>query len=237
MIEKSEIVLFTDNDIKLKVPITSDQETVWLTQEQISVLFETARSSIAYHIGNIFKEGELHKSTSVKIFDRSENKAYRPPMYYNLDVIISVGYRVKSKRGVAFRRWANSVLKEYIIKGYAVNHNRSSGQIQQPINGCLIMLSETVELAITECIREGILKEFLEKNRAEVKKVSIYEYDEEKHMRQEREAAWEDGRRQLLITKIKRKLAKGKTIPEIADELEETEERISALIEEMNKEQ
>ena len=70
-----------------------------------------------------------------------------------------------------------------------------------------------------------------------VKKVSIYEYDEEKHMRQEREAAWEDGRRQLLITKIKRKLAKGKTIPEIADELEETEERISALIEEMNKEQ
>ena len=70
-----------------------------------------------------------------------------------------------------------------------------------------------------------------------VKKVSIYEYDEEKHMRQEREAAWEDGRRQLLITKIKRKLAKGKTIPEIADELEETEERISELIDEMNKEQ
>ena len=67
-----------------------------------------------------------------------------------------------------------------------------------------------------------------------VKKVSIYEYDEEKHMRQEREAAWEDGRRQLLITKIKRKLAKGKTIPEIADELEETEERIFALIEEMS---
>ena len=78
------------------------------------------------------------------------------------------------------------------------------------------------------------MKEFLEKNSAEVKKVSIYEYDEEKHMRQEREAAWEDGRRQLLITKIKRKLAKGKTIPEIADELEETEERISALIEEMS---
>ncbi len=78
------------------------------------------------------------------------------------------------------------------------------------------------------------MKEFLEKNSAEVKKVSIYEYDEEKHMRQEREAAWEDGRRQLLITKIKRKLAKGKTIPEIADELEETEERIFALIEEMS---
>ncbi|HJB45718.1 MAG TPA: virulence protein RhuM/Fic/DOC family protein [Candidatus Mediterraneibacter surreyensis] len=124
MEERNEIVLFTDNGIKLEVPITPEQETVWLTQEQMSVLFETARSSIAYHIGNIFKEGELDKNTSVEIFDRSENKASRPPMYYNLDVIISVGYRVKSKRGVAFRKWANSVLKQYIIKGYAVNHNR-----------------------------------------------------------------------------------------------------------------
>ena len=61
---------------------------------------------------------------SVEIFDRSENRASRPSMYYNLDVIISVGYRVKSKRGIAFKKWANSVLKEYIIKGYAVNHNR-----------------------------------------------------------------------------------------------------------------
>lgn len=90
------------------------------------MLFETARSSIAYHIGNIFKEGELDKNTSVEIFDRSEKQAYRPPLYYNLDVIISVGYRVKSKRGVAFRKWANKVLKDYILKGYAVNHNRIS---------------------------------------------------------------------------------------------------------------
>ena len=124
MAVKKEIVLFTDDGIKLEVPITPEQETVWLTQEQMSVLFDTARSSIAYHIGNIFKEGELDKSTSVEIFDRSENKAFRPPMYYNLDVIISVGYRVKSKRGIAFRKWANGDLKEYIIKGYAVNHNR-----------------------------------------------------------------------------------------------------------------
>jgi len=121
---ENEIVLFTDDKIELEVPITPDQETVWLTQEQMSMLFDTARSSIAYHIGNIFKEGELDKNTSVEIFDRSENKASRPPKYYNLDVIISVGYRVKSKRGVAFRKWANSVLKKYIIKGYAVNHNR-----------------------------------------------------------------------------------------------------------------
>ncbi len=124
MEKRSEIVLFTDHELKLEVPITPEKETVWLTQEQMSVLFDTARSSIAYHINNIFKEGELERDTSVEIFDRSENKASRPPLFYNLDVIISVGYRVKSKRGIAFRKWANSVLKEYIIKGYAVNHNR-----------------------------------------------------------------------------------------------------------------
>lgn len=124
MNEKNEIVLFTDNDITLEVPITPEKETVWLTQDQMSELFDTARSSIAYHIGKIFKEGELEKDTSVEIFDGSTNKASRPPQYYNLDVIISVGYRVKSKRGVAFRKWANSVLKQYILQGYAVNNNR-----------------------------------------------------------------------------------------------------------------
>lgn len=121
---KNEIVLFTDGSLSLEVPVTPDQETVWLTQEQMSELFDTARSSIAYHIGRIFSEGELNKETSVEIFDRSTSRASRPPMYYNLDVIISVGYRVKSKRGVQFRRWANTVLKEYILRGYAANADR-----------------------------------------------------------------------------------------------------------------
>ena len=87
--EKNEIVLFEteDREIKLNVPI--EQETVWLTQEQMSELFDTARSSIAYHISNIFKEKELEENTSVEIFDRSKNKASRPPKYYNLDVLIS----------------------------------------------------------------------------------------------------------------------------------------------------
>ena len=120
----NEIVLFEteDNQITLSVPVSG--ETVWLTQDQMSELFDTARSSIAYHIGNIFKENELDRDTSVEIFDRSENNASRPPQYYNLDVIISVGYRVKSKRGVEFRKWANSVLRQYILQGYVVNDNR-----------------------------------------------------------------------------------------------------------------
>lgn len=128
----NELVIFSDGDLNLEVPISPDKETVWLTQEQMSELFDTARSSVAYHIGKIFSEGELDKDTSVEIFDRSEGNAHRPPMYYNLDVIISVGYRVKSKRGVAFRKWANSVLKQYIIKGYAVNNNRIN-QLNQVI--------------------------------------------------------------------------------------------------------
>lgn len=120
----NEIVLFETEDKALTLSVPVKQETVWLTQEQMSELFDTARSSIAYHIGNVFKERELDENTSVEIFDRSTNKASRPPKYYNLDVIISVGYRVKSKRGVEFRKWANSVLKQYILKGYAVNDNR-----------------------------------------------------------------------------------------------------------------
>ncbi len=124
MDNKTDLVLFNSYDGKVSLSVTVENETVWLTQEQISQLFDTARSSIAYHIGNIFKEGELDRNTSVEIFDRSTPEASRPPMYYNLDVIISVGYRVKSQRGVEFRKWANRVLKDYILKGYAVNDTR-----------------------------------------------------------------------------------------------------------------
>ena len=120
-----ELILFEaqDGSIKLNVPVA--QETVWLTQAQMVQLFNVSKQNISLHIGNCFKEGELDEASVVKesLTTASDGKKYRVK-YYNLDVIISVGYRVKSKRGVEFRRWANSVLKEYIIKGYAVNHNR-----------------------------------------------------------------------------------------------------------------
>ena len=121
---KNEIVLFESSDHAVKLEVTLNQETVWLTQAQMAELFDTARSSIAYHIGNIFKENEVPQDTSVEIFDKSANVASRPAQYYNLDVIISVGYRVKSQRGVEFRRWANSVLKEYLLRGVVVNRRR-----------------------------------------------------------------------------------------------------------------
>jgi len=121
---KNEIVLFETKDKEIKLSVSVNHDTVWLTQDQMSELFDTSRSTIAYHIGNIFKEKELKRDTSVEIFDRSTNSASRPPQYYNLDVIISVGYRVKSKRGTEFRQWANNVLKQYIIQGYAINEKR-----------------------------------------------------------------------------------------------------------------
>lgn len=79
--KEKDIILFVDGNVTLEVPITPEKDTVWLTQDQMSQLFDTARSSIAYHIGNIFKEGELSKDTSVELFDRSEKQAYRPPLY------------------------------------------------------------------------------------------------------------------------------------------------------------
>lgn len=131
---ENEMVLFETKDKEIKLNVSIVDDTVWLTQEQMSSLFDTARSTIAYHINQIFKEGELNRETSVEIFDRSTNTASRPPQYYNLDVIISVGYRVKSQRGIEFRQWANSVLKQYIINGYAINEKR------------LIALQKTVEI-------------------------------------------------------------------------------------------
>ena len=130
--DKFDLVRFTDNDFELDVRADSENETVWLTQEEIALLFGAARSTITYHINNIFSDDELDKNTSVEKFDGSVNYVekfdgsvnYRNPKLYNLDVILAVGYRVKSDRGIAFRRWANKILKEYLIKGYAVNQKR-----------------------------------------------------------------------------------------------------------------
>lgn len=118
----NDIVLFEtgDKEIKLSVPI--EQETVWLTQAQMVELFERDISVISRHINNIFKEDEVEKESNLHFLQIANSD--RPVAYYSLDVIISVGYRVKSKRGVEFRKWANSVLRQYILQGYAVNNNR-----------------------------------------------------------------------------------------------------------------
>lgn len=153
-----EIVLFESDDKEIKLTVPVERETVWLTQDQMSELFDTARSSITYHINNIFKEEELDKNTSVEIFDRSEKYASRPPQYYNLDVIISVGYRVKSKRGVEFRKWANTVLKQYILQGYAVNNNRIAqlGEVIQIMKRTEKSLDSRQVLSVIEKYSEAL---------------------------------------------------------------------------------
>ena len=116
----NEIVIFENQDVKLEVNMK--EETVWLTQAQMTKLFKVKQNTIAEHISNIFEEGELDEKTSIGISDKSSGG--RKPKLYNLDVIISVGYRVKSQNGVVFRKWANKVLKDYLLKGYAVNQKR-----------------------------------------------------------------------------------------------------------------
>jgi len=124
MENKSEIVLFETKDKSVSLPVTLENETVWLTQAQMIELFGRDQSVISRHINNVFKEEEVDSKSNMHFLHIAN--ADRPVAFYSLGVIISVGYRVKSKRGVEFRKWANSVLKQYILQGYAVNNNRIS---------------------------------------------------------------------------------------------------------------
>lgn len=128
---ENKIVLFSDNDIALEVNISPDEDTVWLSLDQISELFQKNKSTISRHIKNIFQEEELDEKMVVANFattskhgaisDKTQTHNVR---YYNLDVIISVGYRVKSPRGVVFRKWATNILRQYLKDGYALNEKR-----------------------------------------------------------------------------------------------------------------
>ena len=121
---KDEIVLYQPND-QLSLEVKLENETVWLSQQQMVVLFDSTKQNISLHISNIFREGELTKEATVKEYltvqTEGGRQVTRKVLYYNLDVIISVGYRVKSLRGTQFRQWATKILKEYMLKGYAVN--------------------------------------------------------------------------------------------------------------------
>lgn len=123
--DNNEIILFETEDRMISLPVMVKNETVWLNRNQLSELFERDIKTIGKHINNALKEELSGQNTVVAKFatTASDGKKYMVE-HYNLDAIISIGYRVKSKRGIEFRRWANYVLKEYIIKGYAVNHNR-----------------------------------------------------------------------------------------------------------------
>ena len=122
MKNKSEIILYQTQDSDISIDVLVENETVWLSQVQMAQLFDTTKANITIHVGNVFKEGELEKKSGSKesLLPAPDGKKYKTNLY-NLDVIISVGYRVKSQRGTQFRIWANKILKDYILKGYAIN--------------------------------------------------------------------------------------------------------------------
>ena len=117
---ENEIVIYQPNNT-IHLEVRMEEETVWLTQNQMVELYERDISVISRHIQNVFKDREVDKESNLHFLQIANSD--RPVAFYSLDVIISVGYRVKSKRGVEFRKWANSVLKEYLLKGYAVTKN------------------------------------------------------------------------------------------------------------------
>lgn len=151
---ENQIEIYQGIDGQTQIEVKFEQDTVWLTQEQIAELFGKGRSTITEHIGNVFKEGELeekvvcrefrHTTPHGAIVGKTQEKVIR---HYNLDVIISVGYRVKSKQGTQFRQWATQRLKEYLVQGYAINENRLAQKQQevQTLKDGIRILSRAIE--------------------------------------------------------------------------------------------
>lgn len=151
--KKSEIILFETKDKEVTLSVPMDGDTVWLTQAQMAELFDTTKQNVSLHANNCFKEGELDKKSVVKDFltTASDGKNYKTK-YYNLDVIISVGYRVKSKRGIEFRQWASKVLKQYMIDGYAINEKRLNA-LQKTVDIQTRMLADALNVEEKDVLR------------------------------------------------------------------------------------
>jgi hypothetical protein len=134
--KQDQIVIYQTEDGQTQIDVRLENETVWLTQAQMVELFQTTKQNVSLHLNNLFKEGELEKEGTVKEYltvqQEGKRKVSRRVKYYDLDVIISVGYRVHSKRGTAFRIWARKIIKDYLVKGYVVNErirNETRGQV------------------------------------------------------------------------------------------------------------
>lgn len=167
----NEIIKFNNGNLELDVTVTPDKDTVWLTVDQLCILFNKNKSTISRHIKNIFNEGELDEISSVAK-NATQLKRYDPRTgkdrisnveinYYNLDVIISVGYRVKSQNGIIFRKWATSILKDYMIKGFAVNEKRLEAldktiQIQSRMLASALNIEEKEVLNVIEAYSNAL---------------------------------------------------------------------------------
>jgi len=140
--EENKIIIYQTEDGQTQIDVRLENETVWLNVEQMSLLFYREESNVRRHIINVFKEGELERENNVHFLH--VNGVKKPVPFYNLDVIISVGYRVKSKRGTAFRIWARKIIKDYLVKGYAVNERIRKEQIGE-LRQLVGMLGRTIQ--------------------------------------------------------------------------------------------
>lgn len=145
MDNRGKIVIYQTKDGKTSIDVKLENETVWLTLSQITELFDRDKSVVSRHISNVFREGELDRNSVVakNATTASDGKIYQVE-YFNLDVIISVGYRVKSQRGTQFRIWANKILKDYLIKGYAINQQVKAAQLED-LKSTVCLLSNVIE--------------------------------------------------------------------------------------------
>lgn len=146
---ENEIVVFKNGELELEVNVSEDRENVWLSKQQMAELFQRDRTVISKHLKNIFEEGELAEINNVQNLHVVNVKQLVP--FYSLDVIISVGYRVKSPNGIIFRKWATSILKDYMIKGYSINKKRLAA-LNKTIEIQSRMLASTLEIDAKEVL-------------------------------------------------------------------------------------
>lgn len=147
---KNEIVLFTDGDIQLEVPVAQDGETVWLSANQMAVLFDKDETNIRKHVNNVFRSFEVDKDNNTQKIRVDGVKQL--VAFYSLDVILAVGYRVNSQRGIAFRKWANNVLKQFILKGYAINEKRLQA-LEKTVDIQTRMLADALDIEESDVLR------------------------------------------------------------------------------------
>ena len=147
---KNEIILFETKDKEVTLNVSLNNETVWLTQAQMTELYGVDRTVITRHINNIFKDNEIDKESNVQKMHITNSD--RPVQFYSLDVIISLGYRVKSQRGIEFRQWANKVLKQYVLQGYAINEKRLKA-LEKTVDIQTRMLAGVLDISERDILR------------------------------------------------------------------------------------
>lgn len=147
---ENELILFTDGNIQLEVPVSQDGESVWLSANQMAVLFDKDETNIRKHINNVFKSSEVEKNNNtqkMRVVGVKQSVAF-----YSLDVILAVGYRVNSQRGIAFRKWANNVLKQFILKGYAINERRLQA-LEKTVDIQTRMLADALDIEESDVLK------------------------------------------------------------------------------------